>query len=105
MQIRRRRAGPEMGARMRRIFRRRPLEERGTMSILEHLEELRAGLIWIFASVGVAGIAGWILFDRVVDTLLKPARPYLHDLTKGKLIFTSPVEALTLRVKVAMYVG
>jgi sec-independent protein translocase protein TatC len=75
------------------------------MTILEHLEELRSRLIWIFASVGTAGIAGWILFDRVVNTLLEPARPYLKDLTHGKLIFTSPIEALTLRVKVAMYVG
>jgi len=75
------------------------------MTILEHLEELRSRLIWIFAAVGVAAIAGWILFDRVVSTLLAPARPYLQDLTHGKLIFTSPIEAFTLRLKVAAYVG
>src|SRR5947209_3428183 len=89
----------------RRILRRRPLEERGTMTILEHLEELRSRLIWMFAAVGVAAIAGWVLFDRVVEKLLQPARPYLQDLTHGKLIFTSPIEAFTLRLKVAMYIG
>ncbi len=75
------------------------------MSIVEHLEELRSRLIWIFTAVGLAAIAGWIAFDWVVDKLLQPARPYLTDLTKGRLIFTSPIEAFTLRVKVAMYVG
>ncbi len=75
------------------------------MTLLEHLEELRGRLIWIFASVGVAGIAGWIVFDQVVERLLKPARPYLTDLAGGKLVFNSPLEAFTLRFKVAMYVG
>jgi sec-independent protein translocase protein TatC len=75
------------------------------MTLLEHLEELRTRLIWIFAAVGVAAIAGWILFDWVVNTLLEPARPYLKDLTHGKLIFTTPIEAFTLRLKVAMYIG
>jgi sec-independent protein translocase protein TatC len=88
-----------------RIFRRRPLEERGTMTLLEHLEELRSRLIWIFTAVTIAAIGGWLLFDRVVNLLLEPARPYLQDLTHGKLIFTSPIDAFTLRVKVAFYIG
>ncbi len=62
-------------------------------------------LIWVVASVAIAGIAGWVLFDQVVEALLKPARPYLTDLSGGKLIFTSPIEAFTLRLKVAMYIG
>ncbi len=74
------------------------------MSLLEHLEELRGRLIWIFAAVAFAAIAGWILFDRVVITLLEPARPYL-DLTDGNLAFTAPLEAFNTRLKVALYVG
>jgi sec-independent protein translocase protein TatC len=102
---RRRQRDTDGTPRRQRIFRRRPLEQRGTMTLLEHLEELRSRLIWIFAAVSVAAIAGWILFDRTVDFLLEPARPYLKDLTNGKLIFTSPIEAFTLRVKVAFYIG
>ncbi len=75
------------------------------MALLEHLEELRRRLIWIVGSVGIAAIAGWIVFDRVVDTLLEPARPYLQDLSQGKLVFSGPLEAITQRFKVAMYVG
>ena len=77
------------------------------MPLLEHLEELRKRLIWIVASVGLAAIAGWIAFDGVVETLLEPARPFLKEgLQKdGDLIFIGPLEAFTLRFKVAMYIG
>jgi sec-independent protein translocase protein TatC len=75
------------------------------MTLLEHLEELRGRLIWVFGAVGIAAIAGWFTFNRVVELLLGPARPYLKDLSDGKLIFTGPLEAFSLRFKVAMYVG
>jgi sec-independent protein translocase protein TatC len=75
------------------------------MSLLEHLEELRGRLIWVFAAVGLAAVAGWFAYDRVVDLLLDPARPYLKDLAEGQLIVTSPIEAFTLRLKVALYLG
>jgi sec-independent protein translocase protein TatC len=92
--------------RARRIrLRPRTPEERSSMTLLEHLEELRRRLIWVLVCVAVAGIAGWFVFDRVVDVLLGPARPYLHDLTGGKLVFTGPLEAFTLRFKVAIYLG
>jgi sec-independent protein translocase protein TatC len=89
---------------MPRIRPRSP-EERSDMSLLEHLEELRGRLFWIFGSVAVATVAGWFAFDRVVDLLLEPARPYLKDLTDGKLVFTGPLEAFTLRFKIAIYIG
>ncbi len=38
-------------------------------------------------------------------SLLEPARPYLKDLADGQLIVTSPLEAFTLRLKIALYVG
>ena len=100
---RRSRSGTEGPSRRR--FRRRRRDPEGSMSLLEHLEELRMRLVWVVVSVGVAGIAGWVLFDQVVEALLEPARPYLTDLSDGKLIFTGPAEAFTLRIKVAMYIG
>ncbi len=74
------------------------------MTILEHLEELRIRLFWMIGAVGIAAVGGWFLFNRTVDVLLKPARPYL-DLTKGKLIFTGPLEAFTLHFKVSFVIG
>lgn len=72
------------------------------MTLLEHLEELRFRLVWVIASVGVAAVAGWVLFDPVTERLLEPARPYLGG--RG-LIFTAPMEAFTTRFQVALYVG
>jgi sec-independent protein translocase protein TatC len=74
------------------------------MTILEHLEELRRRLMWIIGSVVVAAIPGWFAFNRIVSLLLKPARPYL-SITKGRLIFTGPLEAFTLHFKVAFVIG
>lgn len=76
------------------------------MSLLEHLEELRGRLIWMMASVAVGAVAGWLLFDPVVEALLRPARPFLEEgPTEGRLIFTGPLEGFTVRLKVAVYVG
>jgi len=75
------------------------------MTILEHLEELRIRVMWVIGSVGIAAVAGWFLFDQVIALLLKPARPYLSDLTHGKLVFTGPLEAFTLRFKIAFVIG
>lgn len=76
------------------------------MSLLEHLEELRGRILWVAASVAVGAVAGWILFDLVVDALLRPARPFLEEgPAQGRLIFTGPLEAFTVRLKVSVYVG
>lgn len=76
------------------------------MTLLEHLEELRNRLVWVILSVSVAAIAGWMLFDVVVEQLLLPAQPYLDEgPSQGKLVFTGPLEAFTVRLKVAMYIG
>lgn len=75
------------------------------MTILEHLDELRTRLIWIIGSVCVAAVVGWFMFDKIVEILLKPARPYLQDLSRGRLIFTGPLDAFTLRFKVAFVLG
>ena len=76
------------------------------MTLLEHLEELRSRLVWVAVSVSVAGVGGWFLFRPVVDLLLEPACPFLQDSPTGcKLVFVGPLDAFTLRLKVAIYIG
>lgn len=72
------------------------------MSIIGHLAELRNRLVWVFSSVALASIAGWVTFDRVVDLLLAPACPWLDPC---RLIVQSPVEAFTIRIRVAVTIG
>ncbi len=75
------------------------------MTLLEHLQELRSRLFWIIVAVGLAAVAGWYVFDPVVERLLRPACPYLQDPEDCRLIFTSPLEIFTLRLRIAVYIG
>ena len=54
-------------------FRWRPRRDPdGTMSLVEHLEELRHRLLISVIALGIAGIAGWFLFDPIVNLLQNP---------------------------------
>jgi sec-independent protein translocase protein TatC len=84
------------------------LPERGRMSILEHLAELRRRLVICIVAVTVGAVAVFILWGPIVSFLAGPYR----DLTRsaahphGKaLIFTDPLEGFMVRLKVAGYGG
>ena len=54
-------------------FRWRPRREpEGTMTLVEHLEELRYRLFVSIAAIGVAGVVAWFLFDPIVELLQNP---------------------------------
>jgi len=48
----------------------------GTMSLVEHLEELRYRLFVSVIALGLAGIVGWFLFDPIVNLLQNPYCKY-----------------------------
>ncbi|HVE90675.1 MAG TPA: twin-arginine translocase subunit TatC [Actinomycetota bacterium] len=75
------------------------------MTVLEHLSELRKRLVITLVAVAIGSGFGWSLFDRVVDLVVAPARPYLTGPADGRLFFTSPLEAFTTRLKLGTYVG
>jgi sec-independent protein translocase protein TatC len=96
--------------RIRRVFSRifgrpRKANRHKRMTLLEHLDELRYRFVWVCGAVALASIVGWVAFDRIVETLLVPARPYLRGVANEKLIFTGPLEVFTLRLKIALYIG
>ena len=56
---------------------RRPRRDRGgTMTLVEHLEELRYRLMVALGAIAVGSVVGWFLFDGVVDLLLNPYCDY-----------------------------
>ncbi|HVL81659.1 MAG TPA: twin-arginine translocase subunit TatC [Actinomycetota bacterium] len=72
------------------------------MTVLEHLAELRTRLMYIFGALTIGAIPGWFAYRDALRILLEPAEPYLPE---GQLIVTSPVDAFSLRLKIALYIG
>lgn len=80
----------------------------GTMSVVDHLRELRDRVVWSLVAVAVGAVICFIFFEPIIDLMIDPYR----DATVGPgfpdgkpLIFTNPLEAFTTRIKVAAYGG
>src|SRR3990170_7359305 len=70
-----------------------------TMSILEHLEELRSRIIVIAVAIGVAAIAGFFLADPIIALLRVPLPE------DAELIQTTVVEAFGVQIQLALMTG
>ena len=71
-----------------------------TMSLLEHLEELRSRIIVIAIAVLVAAVAGFFLADPIIALLRVPL-----DDTGADLIQTGVGEAFGVRMQLALMTG
>jgi sec-independent protein translocase protein TatC len=85
-------------------------EEPGTMTLAEHLGELRWRLIVAICAVVAGAIAAWFLYDPILHFMVHPYETYARhhpakDITKGQLITNGPLEGFTTRLKVSVYVG
>jgi sec-independent protein translocase protein TatC len=71
-----------------------------TMSLIEHLEELRGRIIVVVISVVLAGIIGFFVSEPILELLRVP-------LPEGdyRLIQLTIGEALAVRLRIALYVG
>lgn len=75
-------------------------DDAGSMTLVEHLTELRTRLIISVVAVVIAAILGFVLSDAAIDLLRAPL-PDQYDV----LYFTSPVGAFAAKLKIAMYLG
>ena len=75
-------------------------DDGATMSLLEHLEELRRRLIVIIVAVVVAAVVGFVFAGRVLDLLRVPL-PSAYD----TIYFTGPADAFGVQVKIAGFIG
>jgi sec-independent protein translocase protein TatC len=75
-------------------------EDATTMSLVEHLDELRSRIIVVAISIVIAGILGFSLSEPILELLQVP-------LPEGeyRLIQLTIGEALAVRLKIALYVG
>jgi sec-independent protein translocase protein TatC len=74
--------------------------DEATMSLVEHLDELRSRIIVVAISIVIAGILGFFLSEPILELLQRP----LPD-GDYQLIQLTIGEALSVRLKIALYVG
>ena len=94
-------------------LRRRPTRDPdGTMSLVEHLTELRARIVVAAAAIGVGAIFGWFLFDPVIDLLTAPycdywrtVPPRLRATEACALSFFGALEPALIKLKLVFFLG
>jgi sec-independent protein translocase protein TatC len=93
-------------------FRRRRRDPEGTMSLIEHLEELRSRLFISLGAIGLASIVGWFLYGPVLHLLKKPYCQTLDNLPKANrpptgcdFVFTGVLDPVVIKLKVVVFLG
>jgi sec-independent protein translocase protein TatC len=82
--------------------------EGGTMSVIEHLEELRGRMIKMVIAVAVCSIVGFIFWDRILAFLLIPlpaAANKLPTALPGQLVARDIGEPFMVALKLGLAVG
>jgi sec-independent protein translocase protein TatC len=94
-------------------IRRRPPEERaGSMTLVEHLEELRHRLVVCIIAVGAGAVVGWFLYGPVLNLILNPYCDYWHTIDPKlrinqtcSLFFSEPLGAMVVKLKIVVFIG
>ena len=74
-----------------------------TMTLTEHLTELRQRLMICLIAFLIAGIAAFVLYNPILAFL---KAPYCHaNVGRCSLYVTSPLDGLTLRIKISAFGG
>ncbi|HET6713201.1 MAG TPA: twin-arginine translocase subunit TatC [Actinomycetota bacterium] len=94
-----------------RFLRRSEAERTGTMSVMEHLEELRRRIVIAFFAILAGAVVGWFLYPYVLELLRDPFCQYLRDNPEVRppagcdLVFNSPVDAFLTKLKMVGFLG
>ena len=75
-------------------------EDEATMSLVEHLDELRKRIIVVAIAVGLGAVAGFVLFDPIIDLLRRPLPQ-----EGAELIQTTVGEAFGVQLQLALATG
>lgn len=80
--------------------------ELGSMSLLQHLEELRKRLIHSLAAVAVCFGVGWYYADKIFAKMSIPIKKALENHHYDtQLVVTSPTDAFNLYLKIGLIAG
>lgn len=89
-----------------------PRTSDGTMTLIEHLYELRSRLFKALLFVALGAILGWVFYGHILDFLKRPycSLPASHRLLAGngntcQLLFFNPLDGFLIRLKVGIIAG
>jgi sec-independent protein translocase protein TatC len=95
-----------------KIRRRDPEERAGTMTLVEHLEELRQRIIISMIAIAGGAVVGWFLYGPVLDLILNPYCDYWKTIDPKlrinqtcSLFFMEPLGAMIVKLKVVVFIG
>lgn len=87
-------------------------EERvGTMTLVEHLTELRHRVIVCLWALGIGAFLAWFLYEPLLDLMREPFCTFIRDNpryappTGCDLVFNGPFDAFAVRMKTVLYLG
>src|SRR6266545_3573935 len=93
-------------------LRRPPRDPEGTMTLVEHLEELRRRLFIALGAIGLGSVIGWFLYGPVLQLLQNPYCDTIENLPSGnrpptgcKFVFTGVLEPVIIKLKVVVFLG
>jgi sec-independent protein translocase protein TatC len=95
-------------------WRRKPRRDpEGSMTLVEHLEELRTRLFYAFGSIALGSIVGWFLYEPVLSLLQEPFCDTVRSLPEANrpptgcrfLTIGGPLDPVTVKLKVVVYLG
>jgi sec-independent protein translocase protein TatC len=76
------------------------------MSMLEHLYELRDRIIKCIVAIGIGAVAAWFFYPQIFDLLVDPYCDLQGvSVDDCRLLQTEPLEAFSIRLKIAGYGG
>jgi len=98
---------------MRVIPRRKRTDEQrtGSMTIVEHLEELRHRIIVCLYAIAAGAVVGWFLFPPFMSLIRRPfcefilSHPDTAPPTGCDLVYNGPLDAMIIKMKVVIYLG
>jgi sec-independent protein translocase protein TatC len=93
-------------------FRRRPDEERtGTMTVMEHLEELRHRIVVSLIAIACGAVVGWFLYAPFMRLILGPycnfvsTHPEIAPSEGCRLNYLGVVDGLVVKLKIVLFLG
>jgi sec-independent protein translocase protein TatC len=95
-----------------RIRRRSPEDGAATMTVVQHLEELRTRLIVAISAIGGGAVIGWFLYDPVLRVVQRPYCDYWRSLPEKQrlgpdcvLYFTGALDGMVVKLKAVIFLG